>query len=375
MFDLSVRACSITGRLEEAARFSLSKWGGAALCGSAILLSPLGLRAAESTGWCTVSPSAAPRGAVAAAVREAQPHLNDQPHPLLSVHKQTYEQGKGDDIIIALHELALMRSAAVAWYAGAGDEYFDMANRYLLGWITVYPPDYQPIDEMHFDALIDTYAIIRNHMDPAAQAKVATALRDWGNGYISRMAAHPEGREHETDIWNNNFQSFRLQLLTMMAVALQDKAMFEKARQLYWTHLAINMKPDGSVLDWYQRDALYYVRYNLEALLKAALAARSWGDGREDWYHRPAANGASLEKGMQWLVPYVNGEKTHQEFDRSVVPQDLEHRALGLKGTSGPFDTKTAANTFWFAAQFDPHYLSLAQSLGNRPPFLGICGH
>jgi hypothetical protein len=345
------------------------------ILGFAWLFSPKALEAADSSGWCTVPRSAISPEAVAQAVRAAQTKFNDPPQAMPSIvteHTMPH-QGNRDQIDAAKKDLPTMLDAAIAWYGGAGNQYFEMANRYLVAWIGTYRPDYNPVDEADFDQLIGTYAIIREKMDPGAQAKVASALRDWATGYISEMAQHPEAREGHTDVWNNNWQSHRVKLVTMISVALRDQGMFEQAKQLFWMHLQVNMKPDGSVIDFYQRDAIYYVGYDLLPLLEAALAARSMG---EDWYHSAAPNGASLEKGVKWLAPYASGEKTHEEFVNSKVPFDAQRRVAGVEGMSGLYDPTKASKVMWLASQFDPQFRSIAASLGRKePPFLAVCGH
>ena len=356
----------------------LSRFGPPLLCGlfwaSTASLYAASPGAADSPSWCSVPRQAIPRDAVATVVKEAQSKLDDQPHPLSEVHVSGLlpHQGHSDEAKEAKKDLPLMRSAALAWYAGAGDQYLAMANRYLMAWINTYQPTYKAIDEAGFDPLIDTYAMIRDHMDPSDQAKAAEMLRKWAKGYISQIDSHPEDRQAGEDKWDNNFQSHRIKLITMIAVALGDRKLFDQAQQLFWKHLSINMKPDGSVLDFYRRDAVKYVDFDLEGMLRGAMAARAYG---EDWYHRPAANGASLEKGVQWLLPYANGEKTHQEFVHSDVAFDAQRASAGVEGMSGPYDPKDAAKVMRFAALFDPQYRSLAESLSEKEtPFLTICG-
>jgi len=342
------------------------------ILGFAWLVSPRDLIAAESPGWCSVPRSAIPPDALGQVVKSARGKINDPPQAMPSIVTEhtIVHQGNRDQIDAAKKDFSTMRDAALAWYGGAGDQYFEMANRYLMAWIGTYQPDYNPVDEADFDALIDTYGIIRDKMNPAAQAQVASMLRNWATGYISQMSDGTQ--EKHIQNWQNNWQSHRVKLITMMSVALRDRALFEQSKRLFWEHLQINMKPDGSVYDFYQRDALYYVNYDLVPLLQAALAARSMG---EDWYHTAAPNGVSLEKGVQWEIPYATGQKTHEEFVHSSVPFDAQRRAAGVEGMSGLYNPRGSSNVMWRASIFDPQLRPIAASTGPKePPFLAICG-
>ena len=82
-------------------------------------------------------------------------------------------------------------------------------------------------------------------------------------------------------------------------------------------HLSVNIAPDGEVVDFAKRDALHYVTYDLEPLTVAALAAKAHG---QDWMHEQSVTHSSVAAGVDWLVPYARGEKTHEEFVHSHVP-------------------------------------------------------
>jgi hypothetical protein len=126
------------------------------------------------------------------------------------------------------------------------------------------------------------------------------------------------------------------------------------------------------VFDFEDRDALYYVIYDLEPLMQAALAARARG---ENWFDAKAESGASLAAALEWLRPYVVGEKQHEEFAHSHVAFDSQRAAAGEKGFSGPFDPKSAARLYWIAAEFAPQYGALAEHLNPRAPaFVVLCG-
>ena len=329
----------------------------------------LALAAAPTPTWCSVAPSDP-----APLIRRLHWQLDSAPHPLVHVHTEHTLAGdpQREASLIAERQLPLMRQAALAWRAGAGEAYFDMAQRYLMAWMGTYQPDLNPIDETGFDALVDTYALIEDHMRPDAREAARAYLVAWGQAYVRSIDEAQAAGKAGGGTWTNNWQSHRIKLVTMMAVASRDPALFAQARTLFDVQLAANLRPGGQVLDFTLRDALHYVVYDLEPLLQAALAARAEG---EDWYHRQDPAGASLAGAVAWLRPYAAGEKPHQEFVHSTVPFDAERAQHGEKGYSGPFDPKTAGRTLWLAAQFDPTYRPLAAQLEPQPAdFLAFCG-
>lgn len=319
--------------------------------------------------WCSVAAADA-RALVEPLKSRLAARLNEPPHALAHVHTEhTLSGDPGREAsLVAERDLPLMRDAALAWRAGAGDVYGVFAVRYLTAWVTVYQPDLNPIDETNFDALVQTWAILRSQAAADERVKVDGYFRAWGQAYVDSIR---RGRTATRGSWTNNWQSHRVKLVAMMAAAIDDAKLFGEARRLFREQLDVNVAKSGEVIDFSERDALHYVTYDLEPLLQAALAARSRG---EDWFHPLRKDGPSLEAAVRWLRPYAAGEKTHQEFVRSTVRFDAERAQHGEAGYSGQWEPKTAARVYWLASRFDPAYQSLALRLGPAPTYLALCG-
>ena len=334
---------------------------------SAIVRSSLAMAVVlDASAAAPVDASDVPPAVAAAVAVRLRPMLDSQPAPLAHVHTEGTLPHRGirDESIAAERQLSVMRDAAIAWRGGAGDAYRDLAVRYLMAWVSTYRPDFDPIDETVFDRMIDTYIIVHDRL-PTDQATAARRfLKDWGAGYVDRMdRPHPAGDPVTT--WNNNWESHRIKLVTMIAAALDDPVLMADARRLYRAQIAANIHSDGTVIDFAERDALHYVVYDLEPLTKAALYARRKG---EDWFAYRAPTGSSLAQAFAWLVPYADGRTPHREFLHSHVAFDAARAAAGEKGYSGAFDPRTAGSVFWMASTFDPSYRALAQTLQPQQP-------
>jgi hypothetical protein len=336
------------------------------------LASPLAATAAPQ--WCSVSAKDAAT-ILPVITPQLVPLLDSTPKPMAHIHTEGTlpHQGIRDESIEAKKQLPVMRDAAFAWRAGAGDAYLNLAQRYLNAWVSVYQPNLNPIDETNFDALIETYAVIAPAMDAQSRAAAETFLRAWAKGYIASINERKiVSVSPQATTWDNNWQSHRIKLITMMAVALNDPALFVDARRLFQAQVQANIKPNGETLDFAERDALHYVIYGVEPLGQAALAARIKG---EDWFNYQAPGGSSVARVFAWMKPYATGEKPHEEFKNSKVLFDRQRFKAGQKEYSGPFEPKTAGNAYWLASTFDPAYLPLAKTLKpSSPTYLAMCG-
>ncbi|PHN26064.1 alginate lyase family protein [Pseudomonas sp. ICMP 460] len=307
---------------------------------------------------------AASNPAATAFLAAAQRHVADQPAPLPHVHTEGTlpHQGIRDASIAAEKDWPLMRQAALAWRLNGDPRYLKQVDDYLAAWAEVYQPDFNPIDETNLDMLITAYALTADSLRAQTRDASRRLISTLGNGYIAHIQ-QVQGPKKTTQ--TNNWQSHRVKLISVAAAALGDRAMLEQAHQLFKQQVADNILADGSVTDFHDRDALHYVVYDLEPLVEAALAAKPYGIGG-DWLNI-TANGASLGAALDWLVPYANGQRSHQEFVHTHVPFDQARAGVGEAGYSGTWEPKSGATLFWLAAQLNPRYLPVAKQLAAQP--------
>ncbi|NWB84257.1 alginate lyase family protein [Pseudomonas gingeri] len=300
----------------------------------------------------------------------AQGHLGDGIHALPHLHTEGTlpNQGIREQSIAAEKDWPVLRQAALAWRLGADPRYLQQVDEGLAAWTRTYQPDFNPIDETNLDQLIDTYTLTANALSPQTRAASQAFLRKLGNGYIAQIRQF-HGSKGGKEI--NNWQSHRVKLVTMAAAALADHAMLEQAFQLFQQQVADNLLPDGSVFDFRERDALHYVVYDLEPLVQAALAAKPYGG---NWLTYTAPTGSSLVRSLDWLVPYANGQRSHQEFVHTRVKFDRDRANVGETGYSGTWEPKSSNKLYWLAAQLDARYLPLARQLSPNPQdWIGAC--
>ncbi|HEY1609455.1 MAG TPA: alginate lyase family protein [Paraburkholderia sp.] len=307
---------------------------------------------------------------VKALVANVQAHLNDAPRPLARLHTEGTlpHQGIYDQSVDAQKDLDLMRDAALAWRATGDERYLRLVDRFLYAWSTTYQPSFNPIDETHFEALILAYDMTASALPVKTRNAAMAFITKLATGYIAQIDAQPRPLR---GTFANNWQSHRIKLIAMAAFTLDNRRMIATAQRLFVEHLGDNIAPDGSTLDFKERDALYYAAYDLQPLVTAALAARRHN---RNWLNERARNGATLARALDWLVPYALGQKTHDEFVHSSVPFDATRREAGLPGFTGAWDPKSAAELFHLAARLDGRYAPVAVKLAPMPPaWLAVC--
>ncbi|MDN0081738.1 alginate lyase family protein [Crenobacter sp. SG2305] len=304
-----------------------------------------------------------PNPATLRAALARPPAATPQAMPVLHTEGTLPHQGIYDQSVQAKRDFDYMRVLALAWRTEHDQAALDRLTVYFDAWTGVYRPSFNPIDETSMDGLIDAYSLSQADLPAATRENVRRLLRDMAEGYLARMQAMRPASQG-TSV--NNWQSHRVKLVTLAAVALHDGHLLNAARTAFLRQLDANMRADGSVIDFEERDALHYVVYDLEPLTRAALAARAMG---QDWLVLAGRDGQSLQKGLNWLLPYADGRKTHEEeYVHTAVKFDLQRREAGLPGFSGQWDPKSANGLYWAASLLDARYHPLAQSLAKNPP-------
>lgn len=287
--------------------------------------------AAAPRWWC---PLAGPGAAVAQdpVLVQALAELDARPHPMARVHTQGLlpHQGIHDASVAAERDWPLALRAAVGWRLSGRPALLHQVARYLDAWVALYRPDFNPIDETNLDQLFQTHALTRDALPASTRKATDTLVRAMAEGYLARLQ-QKAGSTYINDV--NNWQSHRIKLLATTAAVLGNPALVAAARRWLMIQVAANIRPDGSTVDFTQRDALHYVTYDLEPLVQAALALSPYGGG--NLLEARASSGSSIAAALDWLAPYAEGRRRHQEFAHTSEPFDVERRQAGLKGYDG----------------------------------------
>nr|WP_246174103.1 alginate lyase family protein [Paraburkholderia hayleyella] len=303
-------------------------------------------------------------------INNVQEHLNDAPRAVARLHTEGLlpHEGLYDQSVEAQKDLDLLRNAALAWRATSDERYLKFVDRLLYAWVTTYQPSFNPIDETHFDSLILAYDMTASALPVKTRNAAMAFLNKFASGYITQIDAQPRPLR---GTYRNNWQSHRIKLVSMAAFTLDNRKMINAAQRLFAEHIGDNIAPDGSTIDFNERDALRYVTYDLQPLVTAALAARRHN---RVWLPLRTPSGASLAGALNWLTPYAIGMKTHDEFIHSTTPLDMQRREAGLPGYVGPWDPKNATELFHLAARLDGRYTPIALHLAaTAPAWLAVC--
>ncbi len=239
------------------------------------------------------------------------------------------------------------------WQASGDPRAADTLRRLITAWASTYKPTGNDVNENKLYPLFTSYEGLRPTFDPAAR----TQIDDW-IGMIGEK--HADAIRQSSARTNRFTKSVRL-------VALFGRTLGRKD----WTELATgglkdfvthSLRPDGTSLDLERRDTLTYHSSALRPMIDLAIVSGKEG---ADLYTWESPDGASLEKSVDYVVPYADGSKTRREWENTTVALDRERAAAGLEEyrPGRLYEPKDALRLVEEASYFDPGLMPLALAL------------
>jgi len=285
--------------------------------------------------------------------RIADAALKEKPSPVKTISSEG--RLKGDPVkaatVAAIRDFKKTYALAIAYKVTGNQEYLKKASEFMLAWAHVNQSEGNPINDTNLDMMIDAYDLIGTSL-PGRDANIIVRwLRNTADAEIKSI---PLSKKKE--IANNNWNSHRLKIIGQIGYAIKEPSYQEFVISQLKTQLERNLLPEGSSIDFKLRDALHYHVYNLEPLLKLAIVIKQNGGG--DFYSYQTKSGSSLKKSVKWLVPYLNGVKSHQEYVHSTVAFDRKRAENGEAAyqTGVLFKPEEGLKTLALAIYFDQSY-------------------
>jgi hypothetical protein len=293
--------------------------------------------------------------------------VNQKCHAISILHTEGLvpHQGIYDESLVAQRDFPDILTLALAWKFTNDRRYLSVANRWIGSWVKIYVPNFDPLDESNFDTFIFACVILGDSLSEENRDMCSKLFYTWANGYLDGKGRRDYPETYKVTSNNNNWESHRVKIVALCSAALNDQALFSKAKMMYINQIEQNFLPDSSTLDYWDRDALHYVTYDLQPLVVACLAAYSMNS---DWFDIENLKGIGLRNTLDWLVPYANEEKRHLEFAKTHAKFDLFRKSVGMNGFQGYWEPNTSNELFWMASFLDSKWAGLASRLDEKAP-------
>lgn len=290
-------------------------------------------------------------------------YLSEMPNPIDTIRTEGLLKGNPKKLKTQLALADMNKLFSLAWmYRLNGDKkYLNKTVAFLSAWAEINKPNGDPIDDTNLDKAVEAYDLIKTEIPLTAKTSIDRWLTETALAEINskRMKA---GRATSINNWN----AHRLKVVGEIGYALNNKEFINWTIENLKSHIYINLNVDGTSLDFKERDAMHYHIYDLEPMLKLAIMInRAKG---QNFYTYESPKGSSIKKSVDWLMPYIKGEKQHEEYVNTTVKFDRD-RAKNNEPGFAPgtmFEPKLAIPVLALSIYFDPSQEKLLSDLTSK---------
>lgn len=337
---------------------------GAAEVGEVEIRSVLPLSAAQRERLARLAKQDPAARALLAARREAaRPLLAPgaaRPRPLAVIH---YEGLVNTDPrrIEAVKHLKDMDDAALlleVWQATGDPEAARRCREYVRAWSAAYQPTGNDVNENKLLPLFTAYEAMRGDFPAAERQRIDAWVADIA---AEQMEGGKDPRSRRT-----NRHTKRLGIVATIGLALGKQEWLDYAWDGAREFVGGQLYADGTSFDLEHRDTLTYHCSALRPLVSLAILASRNGQNLYAWR---APSGSSLQRSVEYVVPFADGKKQRREWVNSKVDLDRRRAAAGI-GHYQPgslFQPKYAKPLLEEASFFDAGLLPLVARLEGRP--------
>lgn len=287
--------------------------------------------------------------------RQAIPLLGVEPRSLPVIH---YEGLVNTDPKRIATVKRLNQMAEVAWLVRYWQAFGDAKaaatlRRLILAWADRYQPTGNDVNENKFYPLLVAYEALRENVSGDDRQRV--------DPWVRRLGELHENAVKKSDHLTNRY-SKSLRLLAIAGRILDRPDWVEAAHEGVKRFVRGSLHADGTSRDLKHRDSLTYHGSALRPPMELAILA---GEGGRKLYAWTSANGGSLKKSVDFMVPYALGEKTRREWANTKVGLDRRRAEAGLeKYRPGRlYEPKDSLKVMELASYFDPSLLRVVRHL------------
>jgi hypothetical protein len=163
-------------------------------------------------------------------------------------------------------------------------------------------------------------------------AQDSDQLKSWFRQLLTYMQESPQGKE-EQDAPNNHGTWYGVQAATY-ALYLGDEELAKKIILGQRDKIATQIEPDGRQPHELERTNGYdYSRFNILAHEDVCMLANRVG---LDLWNFQTADGRSLRKAIDWLLPYATGEKQWEY--QQIRPRKMQETATVLRRAANAYN-------------------------------------
>ena len=288
---------------------------------------------------------------------KVRPHLGEEARPLRVIHYEglVNTNPKRIETVEDLQQMGHAANMVRYWQATGNEQVAATLKDWIAAWFATYELTGNDVNENKFFPLLVAYYYLREDVDPSQQAEIDAFVRELGELHAKAVRKS----KHFTNRYTKH-----VRLAAICGMILEEDAWIELSRQGVRRFVEASLYGDGESHDLRRRDTLTYHSSSLRPPIQLAMLA---GEQGAELYRWENSRGGSLEKSVDYVVPYAMGDKTHEEWVNSKIDLDRRRAEAGLEKykTGRLYDPQNAMDLMELAAFFDPELMDVVRHLDD----------
>jgi hypothetical protein len=285
----------------------------------------------------------------------AEPALDDEPRPIEVIHYEglVNTNPKRIETVAHLRDMTKIAWLLRHWQATGDERAAEALRRLTIAWTRTYRLTGNDVNENKFFPMLVAYLALRDTFDDAPRESIDRWVRELGELHRRAVA--------ESDHLTNRYGK-HVRLLAIAGMILDERAWIDEARAGVKRFVTHSLFADGTSLDLKRRDTLTYHASSLKKPLDLAIML---GPAGRDLYGWTSPDGGSLQRSVEYVVPYAMGRKQRREWENSQIDLDRRRAEAGLeKYRRGRlYDPQDAQSLMEKASYFDPELMRVVHHL------------
>lgn len=283
--------------------------------------------------------------------------LNNSPSPIETIIYEGHVSNHPDRIrsVIHLHDMEDIWALTWAYVFTGENRFVDKATEFILAWAKTYRPTGNDVNENKLNMCFWTYDVIK--------AKLSIENNEIIYNWLYKIGDLQ--RQYWSGNGSSNRHAKRLKLIQMASMALDQPEWKNFVLEKAYKTMNAALRPDGTTADLWKRDSMHYNCSCLTEIFKLAYLLRIDGT---NLYTYKCKSGATLKKCLNFVLPYVKGEKIYKEWVNTKVDLDKKRWKSGdpFYRPGKPWDPSEAYELFVISSVFDPAFIYIAELLRKQ---------
>ena len=325
------------------------------------------LKADEAAKLCDIVAAAPYDKAYKTLLSDADALLGDRPNPLKDIIYEGRVSNHPDRLNSVKHLRDMTKIYTLTWacFVSGKSAYGAKAIEFVEAWAKKYKPSGNAVNDHKMLMCLIACQMLQEQMSESQKTTIGKWIKTIGD-------AQKKGWKRK----GGNHAAKRLKFIYFAAWLDNDQDRIDWVQgkiQVVWNN---TLYENGQTDDFRRRDAVHYHMSSIVEFLQIAQIGRLLG---KDHYNQKADNGGSIAGAIDFVMPFIKGEKVHPEWVNSIVK--LDHQRWQQAGDpyykpGKPWDPWEAYESLLLASVFDKSLHDWAEKLRqgkNKPlPWLAV---